>query len=152
MLPGVSTRILVGETSDSSWLVEFAGMLRSRSSLSMTLVYFRTRIHGPGAPVLLLRVQLLHHQLVHQPGIGLSLRQPHHLAHKERGHGLLAGAILLHLFGIGGNRLVHEFLDGAGVGNLLGLLALIDHTEVLALFKADVEELLELLGRQLALL
>ena len=65
---------------------------------------------------------------------------------------LHAAFVLRHLRRIGSNHLVDQLLDRTGVSNLLRLLALIDSREVLALFKADVEKLLELLGADLAVL
>src|ERR1017187_6370467 len=88
-------------------------------------------------------IQFLRHQFVEQRRVGLSLRRLHYLAYKESRHRFLAGAILLDLFGVGGNHLIDHRLDRCDVGKLQWLLPFVDSGEVLAPFKRHIEELLD---------
>ncbi len=55
--------------------------------------------------------EFLRYQLIHQLRISLAFRYLHHLTDKERGYGLLARAVLLHLLGIRGDDLIENLFD-----------------------------------------
>uniref|UniRef100_E6PYF8 NAD-specific glutamate dehydrogenase n=1 Tax=mine drainage metagenome TaxID=410659 RepID=E6PYF8_9ZZZZ len=95
-------------------------------------------------------VEFFGDQLVEERGVGLAFGGAHHLADKKSGDGFFACAVLGDLGGISGDDLVDKGFDGVGVGDLLRLFALVNRGEVLALVEADVEELLELFGAELA--
>jgi len=81
------------------------GSLRSR--------YIFAEAHPEvSAPPWSLLLQFFCDQLVKQRRVGLAFRGPHHLAHEESRHGLLAAAILLKLFGVGLDDLVDQGFEG----------------------------------------
>src|ERR1019366_5457660 len=87
--------------------------------------------------------QLLGQKFVDHCWIGLSLRRLHHLTDKEADDGLLAGAILLQLPGIGGDHLVDDLLDGGDIGKLLWLLLFVDRGKIFASPESQIVQLLE---------
>src|SRR6516164_3819858 len=62
--------------------------------------------------------ELLAQQLVELGGVGLALRRLHHLTDEEAEQLVLAGAVLLELTRILGNRLVDRTLDRGSIGDL----------------------------------
>src|SRR5690606_13449906 len=80
-------------------------------------------------------------QVVDGLRVGLAARRLHHLADEPaRQRRLLAG--LRGLVRIGGDDLVHRFLDSAGVGHLLQPARLDERARIAALVPDDLEQIL----------
>src|SRR6185312_3919949 len=116
------------ETISSMFSARTAAVRRSRSA----------RRNGSSS------LQLFRDKFVEQRGIRLAFGSAHHLSDEKPRERLFAGAVLLHLFGVGRDSFVNQHFNRRGVGNLLRLFALVDGLKVLAFLEAGVEELLHL--------
>ncbi len=94
--------------------------------------------------------ELFEDEFVEEGGVGLAFAEAHDLADEEGGDGGFAGFELVELLGVGGDDFVDHGFEGAGVGDLFGLFAVVDGGEVFVGGEGGVEEAFELFGGELA--